>query len=144
LLQRAQQVVLDFKYWPDEPGVDAMTYWTESHYLLFSAAGYLAGQLYPETVFSNSGLNGKDLSELHRTRLVQWMNLRFFTGFSEWLSNFYDEQLTPYQPGSIQPGSGNPLRASTLVDLLLLDISVGFRVLSAAPTGGVSAIRTSG
>jgi len=37
LLQRAQQVVLGFKYWPDEPGVDAMTYWTESHYLLFSA-----------------------------------------------------------------------------------------------------------
>ncbi len=42
------------KYWPDEPGADAMTYWTESHYLLFSAAGYLAGQLYPEMVFTNS------------------------------------------------------------------------------------------
>jgi len=61
-------------------------------------------------IFSNSGLNGRDLSELHRNRLLQWMNLRFFTGFSEWLSNiFYDEHLTALlQSGPIQPGSGNP------------------------------------
>jgi hypothetical protein len=118
--------VLEFKYWPDEPGVDAMTYWTESHYLLFSAAGYLAGQLYPEMVFSNSGLNGIDLSELHRARLVQWMNLRFFTGFSEWLSNiYYDEHLTALL-NLVQFSQDQEirLRAAMLVDLLLLDISL--------------------
>ncbi len=126
LLQHAQQVVLEFKYWPDEPGADAMTYWTESHYLLFSAAGYLAGQLYPEMVFTNSGLSGSDLSGLHRERLLQWMNLRFFTGFSEWLSNvYYDEHLTALL-NLVQFSQDQEIRqrASMLVDLLLLDISL--------------------
>jgi len=126
LLQRAQQVVLEFKYWPDEPGADAMTYWTESHYLLFCAAGFLAGQLYPEMVFTNSGLSGSDLSGLHRERLLQWMNLRFFTGFSEWLSNvYYDEHLTALL-NLVQFSQDQEIRqrASMLVDLLLLDISL--------------------
>lgn len=126
LLQRAQKVVLEFKYWPDEPGVDAMTFWTESHYLLFCSAGFLAGQLYPDQQFTNSGLAGSDLAELHRARLLQWMNLRFFTGFSEWLSNvYYDEHLTALLnlvQFSLDPEIS--LRASILIDLLLLDISL--------------------
>lgn len=126
LLQLARQEVLEFKYWPDEPGLDAMTYWTEGHYLLFCSAGFLAGQLYPDQQFLNSGLLGSELMQLHRSRLLQWMNLRFFTGFSEWLSNvFYDEQLTALLnlvQFSLDQEIG--LRAAMLVDLLVLDIAL--------------------
>ena len=55
LVECAQKTILGFKYWPDEPGEDAMCTWTENHYILFASAGYLAGQLFPEQIFVNSG-----------------------------------------------------------------------------------------
>jgi hypothetical protein len=126
LLERARQTVLGFKYWPDEPGIDSMCYWTENHYVLFSAAAYLAGQLYPQETFANSGYTGAELQAAHRPRLLRWMELRYFTGFSEWLSNvYYDEDLTALvslvdfcQDGDIRQ------RATIITDLLLLDISL--------------------
>lgn len=126
LLMRAQQCLLDFKYWPDEPGKDAMNCWTESHYLLFSAAGFLAGQLYPELLFTSPNLQGQELADQHRRRLLQWMNLRFFTGFSEWFSNiFYDDLLTALL-NLVQFSQDQEIhqRATMLVDLLLLDMAL--------------------
>src|SRR4029078_6348550 len=54
-----EQCVLDFKYWRDEPGSDAMCYWSENHQILFHACEILAGQLYPERTFSNAGKTGQ-------------------------------------------------------------------------------------
>jgi hypothetical protein len=116
---------LNFKYWPDEPGDDPMVTWTESHYILFASAGLLAGQLYPDQVFANSGLKGADLQKQHRQRVLQWMNLRFFTGFSEWLSNVhFDEDLTALislvdfcRDAEIRT------RAAMLIDLLLFEMA---------------------
>jgi len=94
LLQDARQTVLDFKYFPDEPGTDSMCTWTENHYILFTSAAYLAGQLYPKKVFSNSGETGRQKIEKNRIRILRWLALRFRTGFSEWLSHvYYDEDL---------------------------------------------------
>ena len=56
---RARQTALNFKYFPDEPGIDSLCTWTENHYILFTSAAYLAGQLYPDEVFTNSGETGK-------------------------------------------------------------------------------------
>jgi hypothetical protein len=124
VLLEARQLILDFKYWPDEPGVDAMTYWTESHYVLFAAAGFLAGQLYPDQIFTSSGQSGQALREASRARLIEWMNLRFFTGFSEWLSNiYYDDQLTALV-NLVEFSQDEEInqRATILIDLLLLDM----------------------
>ncbi len=95
LLDEARESLLSFKYWPDEPGIDSMCYWTENHQIMFSANEYLAGQLFPDTVFSNSGMTGMEKMKEARERIVKWYELRYSTGFSEWLSNvYYDEDLT--------------------------------------------------
>ncbi|MCP4132082.1 MAG: hypothetical protein GY754_13995 [bacterium] len=95
LKQEAEQTILAFKYWPDEPGIDSMCYWTENHQIMFSCNEYLAGQLMPEAVFVNSGMTGYEKMEKARPRIQQWLDLRFKTGFSEWLSNiYYDEDIT--------------------------------------------------
>lgn len=95
LFSRIKQTVLNFKYFPDEPGIDSLCTWTENHYILFTSAAYLAGQMYPGEVFTNSGETGLQKLEKSRPRILRWLNLRFHTGFSEWLSHvYYDEDLT--------------------------------------------------
>ena len=93
---RLRDTVLGFKYWPDEPGVDSMCYWTENHHIIFSACEYLAGQLYPDEVFTNSGMSGREKQARAKKRIDKWLELRFRTGFSEWLSHVYfDEDFPP-------------------------------------------------
>ena len=95
LVTRAQHTVLNFKYWPDEPGIDDLCTWTENHQILFASAAYLAGQLYPNETFINSGHTGKDKIAMNYHRIKRWLDLRFSTGFSEWLSHvYYDEDMT--------------------------------------------------
>jgi hypothetical protein len=95
LLERAHATILNFKYFPNEPGIDSLCTWTENHYILFTSAAYLAGQMYPDEVFTNSGETGRQKVELNHKRILRWLDLRFHTGFSEWLSHvYYDEDLT--------------------------------------------------
>ena len=126
LFSRAKQTVLNFKYFPNEPGIDSLCTWTENHYILFSSAAYLAGQLYPDDVFTNSGETGKQKIELNCKRILRWLDLRFHTGFSEWLSHvYYDEDLTALlslydfaQDDEIRR------KAEMVIDLLLLDMAL--------------------
>jgi len=123
---RARKSILDFKYWPDEPGIDSMCTWSENHYIMFSAAGYLAGQLFPDETFTNSGQTGREKMEICRPRILRWLDLRYRSGFSEWLSNvYYEEDLTPLlnlvdfcQDEEIAK------RATMVVDLLVADMAL--------------------
>jgi hypothetical protein len=126
LLARARQSVLNFKYWPDEPGTDSMCTWSENHHILFSSGGYLAGQLYPDAVFTNSGRTGAELMAKHRPRILRWLDLRYRTGFSEWLSNvYYDEDLTALLSlVDLCADKEIALRATMVTDLLLLDVAL--------------------
>ena len=126
ILTNAKHTTLGFKYFPDEPGLDSICTWTENHYILFSSAAYLAGQLYPDEVFTNSGETGMQKIELNRKRILRWLDLRFRTGFSEWLSHvYYDEDLTALlslydfaQDDEIHH------KAEMVIDLLLLDMAL--------------------
>jgi hypothetical protein len=126
LLERSQQVVLGFKYWPDEPGLDSMCTWTENHQVLFTSAAYLAGQLFPNQVFTNDGLTGRQKMAIHRPRLLRWLDLRFRTGFSEWLSHvYYDEDLAAL--ASLVDFSRDKelaRRAEMVIDLILADMAL--------------------
>ena len=125
LLERAKVTTVGFKYFPDEPGIDSLCTWTENHYILFTSAAYLAGQLYPDVVFTNSDETGKQKIEINRKRILRWLDLRFRTGFSEWLSHvYYDEDLTALlslydfaQDDEIRR------KAEIIIDLLLLDMA---------------------
>ena len=126
LVEEARTTVLNFKYFPNEPGIDSLCTWTENHYILFSSAAYLAGQFYEDEVFTNSGETGKQKIELNRKRILRWLDLRFRTGFSEWLSHvYYDEDLTALlslydfaQDEEIKH------KAEFIIDLLLLDMTL--------------------
>ncbi|TVQ18307.1 MAG: hypothetical protein EA382_17855, partial [Spirochaetaceae bacterium] len=123
---RLERSVLGFKYWPDEPGIDSMCTWTENHQIMFAAAGYLAGQLLPDRVFTNSGRTGRQQMNRFRPRIERWMDLRFRSGFSEWLSHvYYNEDLPPLL--NLVEFTDDPKLsrdASMVVDLLLLDIAL--------------------
>jgi hypothetical protein len=126
LLVRARQTTLNFKYFPDEPGIDSLCTWTENHYILYTSAAYLAGQLFPEEVFTNSGETGRQKMQKNRRRILRWLELRFHTGFSEWLSHvYYDEDLTALlalfdfaEDAEIQR------KAEMVINLLLLDMAL--------------------
>lgn len=126
LIEQARQTTLNFKYFPDEPGTDSLCTWTENHYILFTSAAYLAGQLYPNEVFTNSGETGRQKIELNRKRILRWLDLRFRTGFSEWLSHvYYDEDLTALL-SLYDFAEDEEIRhkAETVIHLLLLDMAL--------------------
>lgn len=125
LRRTAKDAVLHFKYWPDEPGIDNMCTWSENHHISFAANAYLAGQLFPDEVFSNSGETGRQKMEKFRPRILRWLDLRFRSGFSEWLSSYYSIDFSALlnlvdfcQDEEISR------QATMVVDLLLTDLAV--------------------
>jgi hypothetical protein len=86
-----EAAVLNFKYWIDEPGGDAMCYWSENHQILFHACEILAGQLYPDRIFSNVGQPGSWHREKGERMARSWLAKRAAGGFREWDSNCYFE-----------------------------------------------------
>ncbi len=126
LLSRARATTLSFKYFPDEPGIDSLCTWTENHYILYTSAAYLAGQMYPNEIFTNSGETGKHKVQINRKRILRWLDLRFHTGFSEWLSHvYYDEDLTALL-ALYDFAADDEIRnkAKMVIHLLLLDIAL--------------------
>lgn len=124
LRERIKEAILTFKYWPDEPGSDSMCTWTENHQIMFCTGAYLAGQLYPNEVFRNSGLTGEQMMKRFRPRIDRWLDLRFRSGFSEWLSHVYYNEDFPPLFNLIQYADDEELvnRASMVVDLMLYDV----------------------
>lgn len=85
--------ILAFKYWWTEPTpdgvVDSQYYWTENHQVIFLANEYIAGQLFPDEEFTNSGMTGTEHMAHAEEELAKWFEWRSRFGFSEWLSNVY-------------------------------------------------------
>jgi hypothetical protein len=87
LKEPLEECVLNFKYWMDEPGSDAMCYWSENHQILFHACEILAGQLYPDRIFANVGQTGQWHREQGERMAISWLRKRGTGGFHEWDSN---------------------------------------------------------
>jgi hypothetical protein len=126
LWERSKSSILNFKYWPDEPGVDELCTWTENHHILYASAGYLAGQYFPDEIFSNSGHTGREKMTLTLPRLQRWLDLRFCSGFSEWLSHvYYDEDLLALLSlADFCQDSEIRGKAEKVVDLIALDMAL--------------------
>ncbi|MBI4790512.1 MAG: hypothetical protein HY782_26075 [Chloroflexi bacterium] len=92
LKQPLEECVLNFKYWADEPGADSMWFWSENHQILFHACEILAGQLYPDRIFTNAGQTGQWHREKGERLALSWLQKRGAGGFSEWDSNCYFEE----------------------------------------------------
>jgi len=126
LQDSVEQCILDFKYWPDEPGIDNMCTWSENHHILFSTCEYLAGHFYTRDTFSNSGHSGIEKYKRGKERVTRWLDLRYKTGFSEWLSNvYYTEDIAPLVALiDFSPDEEIREKASMVLDLMLFDMAL--------------------
>lgn len=126
MLERIETTVLGFKYWMDEPGEDSMCYWSENHQLIFATIEYLAGQYYPDKVFTNNNMSGIGRMTHSKKRLLNWLQHRYQYGFVEWHSNtYYEEDIAPLSL-LIDFAEDEEIvsKATMLMDLLLLDLAV--------------------
>ncbi|MEJ3653572.1 hypothetical protein WEH80_11365 [Actinomycetes bacterium KLBMP 9759] len=89
LRERAVAALLTFKYWIDQPGLDAMCYFTENHQFVWHTAELLAGELLAREAFANTGWAGARHAEHGREFAVAWMRRKLAGGFSEFDSNAY-------------------------------------------------------
>ena len=121
---RIEQTLLDFKYWIDEPGEDGMAYWTENHQILFHTAELLAGQRWPDTAFSNSGMTGAEHVAHAAPRIMRWLDLRGRYGFSEWHSNVYFNEDIPALVNLVDFAEDPEIRvkAAMVLDIIALDL----------------------
>jgi hypothetical protein len=67
-------------------------YTTESHSILFHTCELLAGQLYPDQVFTSTGETGEQHRAKGEQRARAWLADRAAHGFTEWDSNCYFEE----------------------------------------------------
>ncbi|MFA9390958.1 MAG: hypothetical protein ACERKD_14210 [Prolixibacteraceae bacterium] len=114
-----------FKYWMDQPGEDAMCFWSENHQLLFAVSEYLAGQYFQDEVFTNDGKTGKEHAEIGKERIEIWLEQRWLYGFTEWYSNtYYVEDIAPLS-NLIDFSNDEELaqKGRIIMDLLLYDIA---------------------
>ncbi|MBO8437161.1 MAG: hypothetical protein IAA97_09320 [Spirochaetes bacterium] len=88
-LQDMENCLLSFRYWHDEPGNDAMWFWSENHALMFHVSELIAGEMYPDRIFTNSGMTGKEKQEKALSMLRPWFETFFREGFTEWNSPPY-------------------------------------------------------
>ncbi|MBB3916773.1 hypothetical protein [Rhizobium fabae] len=88
-VDRIRRSVLSYRYWVDEPGNDAMWFWSENHVLCFHTSQLLAGLLLPDEVFSASGRTGRQQAELAVERLGRWFDSVEAHGLAEWNSAAY-------------------------------------------------------
>ena len=89
LRDEVRAALLGFKYWIDQPGLDAMCYFTENHQLVWHTAELLAGELFRDEVFANTGWTGSEHAAHGRELAAEWISRRLAGGFSEFNSNAY-------------------------------------------------------
>ena len=123
--ERIKRTVLDFKYWVTEPGPDTMISWTENHQILFHANEYLAGQIFPDEIFTNNGQTGAWHQAHAKPFIMKWMERRSRWGFSEWDSNvYYNEDLGGVLALAQFANDPDVAAASAIVaDLMVFDIA---------------------
>jgi hypothetical protein len=133
ILSNAKDTLLAHKFWPDEllteadpVDTDDMVYWTENHFILYSTGAYLAGQLYPDEVFTASGETGTEKMATFRPRIMRWLELRYRSGFSEWLSNVYYDEDIPGLLALMEFAEDEELRqlSAMVLDLIFADMAL--------------------
>ena len=120
--------VLGFKYWLDEPGDDDLQWWSENHQILYHTAELLAGQLFPEETFTNSGMTGADHVRHALPLLRRWLDRRGRFGLSEWNSNVYFNEDMPALVNLVDFAEDEEiaLEAAMLLDTIAFDFAMNY------------------
>ncbi|MCF7975611.1 MAG: hypothetical protein K9N55_17475 [Phycisphaerae bacterium] len=119
------KTLLGFRYWWDEPGENSMCYWSENHQILFASAEYLVGQKYRDTVFTNSGLTGTSHMIKARKRILDWLEMRWKHGFTEFYSGVYYKEDIGGLINLIDFAHDQELitKAQIIMDMLFYDVA---------------------
>lgn len=72
--ERIKAMVLNFRYWIDEPGNDVMWYFSENHAFLFHVSQYLWGCIFGKETFTVSGRTGAEQYEIGKKRVLAWFD----------------------------------------------------------------------
>ena len=120
-----EETLVGFRYWLDEPGEINACYFTENHQPLYHSAEYLVGAMFPDRIFPSNGKDGRWHMEHGRRCLERWTGWRETFGFSEWLTNYYAEDIIALL-GVIAYGEDRALanRLRAVVDTMMFDIAV--------------------
>ncbi len=86
---RARKVLLNWRYWMNQKGSDAMCFWSENHSLMFYACAMQVGEMYPDEYFNRAEMTGKELMEEGRKNVICWLEDVETYGFEEFLSTVY-------------------------------------------------------
>ncbi|MBQ0072340.1 MAG: hypothetical protein KBS81_10905, partial [Spirochaetales bacterium] len=89
LLAQFKSCMLGYRYWFTEQGNDVMWFFSENHALSLHACEYIAGRLFPDEVFSNSGMTGREHMEHGLKMIRDWFNHVLEYGYTEWCSVNY-------------------------------------------------------
>ncbi|MCD6394649.1 MAG: hypothetical protein J7M40_14240, partial [Planctomycetes bacterium] len=106
--------------------MDDMCYWSENHFILFSSGAYLAAQLYPSETFTASVETGAQRMVKFKPRVMRWLELRYKSGFSEWLSNVYYNEDMPAVLALIELCEDREIQqlATMVMDLMAADMAL--------------------
>lgn len=89
LADRVKEVLLNYRYWMDQEGSDAMCFWSENHSLMFYVSAMNAGEMYPDEYFPRARMDGRGLYQAGKERVEQWLDDVESHGFEEFLSTVY-------------------------------------------------------
>jgi hypothetical protein len=123
--KKIQDVLFNFRYWLDEPGENSICYWSENHQILFASAEYLIGQKYPNVIFPNSGLTGSQHMAKAKTRILDWLTMRWNYGFTEFYSNVYYKEDIAALINLIDFAADEEIvkKSQIIMDLLFYDVA---------------------
>jgi hypothetical protein len=130
LWEKVESAILGFKFWYDQPTpegiIDDMWYWSENHQIIFHTNEYLAGQTFPDEVFSITGMTGTEHLEHARPMILRWLDHRARFGFDEWHSNvYYSLDVKPLLT-LVEFAEDREIRtkAAMILDRLLFDLAL--------------------
>ncbi|MCF0262365.1 MAG: hypothetical protein HUK23_05605 [Sphaerochaetaceae bacterium] len=89
LLDQFKACMLGYRYWFTEKGNDVMWFFSENHALSLHACEYIAGRLFPDEVFSNSNMTGRQHMEHGLKMIRDWFSVILEVGYTEWCSVNY-------------------------------------------------------
>jgi hypothetical protein len=84
-----EEAALGFRYWTDEPGQSTAYYTSENHEFGYQVSEILAGQLWPDRVFTNNKRDGRWHRQHGEQLALAWLRQRGSCGFDEWDANGY-------------------------------------------------------
>ena len=136
---RIRESALNFRYWMDENGADAMCFWSENHALTFYCCQYMAGELYPDDVFLRSGRTGREQKEVATRRIKEWLDVIEVERFEEFCAGGY-LAVTAAALGFVYDFCTPDLaeRAARIMDYIANEAAIQcFRGIHVAPMGRI-------